>query len=241
MPITSTIARLPKVSDSQKESMFLLHSKYFCNVDRKTFFDDMNEKDWIIILQKEQAIVGFSTLKVIRISVDNVERIYLFSGDTIVDPAYWQESKLAGSFGHFMLRLLIEHKDKSLYWFLISKGYRTYRFLPVYFKRFYPVFDHATPHEYTNLIHAVASYKFNGSYDGQTGLIRHGGQKDRLKAEMCVVPESRRSDPHVRFFLEKNPGYHLGDELACIADISEGNFNTYARRVIKSTTVVWDE
>ena len=241
MPLTSVIARVPRVADSLKESMFQLHCRYFCNVRRETFFHDMSGKDWIILLHNAQELVGFSTLQVIRLPVVGVERVFLFSGDTVVDLAHGQDSTLAGCFGHFMLRLMAENGSTPLYWFLISKGYRTYRFLPVYFKKFYPVHDHAMPPDYVALLQAVATHKFGDTYDARTGLVRLAGSKDRLRPEMCDVPESRLSDPHVRFFLEHNPDYAAGDELTCLADISRENLNKYAWRVIEHTAVTWDE
>jgi len=239
--LTSIIARLATVLESQKESMFLLHSRYFCNVHRDAFFNDMNQKDWVIILRERREIVGFSTLQILRCAVDDAERVFLFSGDTIVDREHWQDSTLAGSFGHLILRAMAEYDHSSLYWFLISKGYRTYRFLPVYFNSFYPAYNRTTPPKYTRLIQAVAILKFGEAYDARTGLVRLAGQKDRLTPEMCEVSEARRKDPHVRFFLEKNPAYCLGDELACIADVARENLNRCAWRAIKNTVVDWNE
>jgi hypothetical protein len=221
--------------------MFLLHSRYFCNVHRDTFFRDMNGKDWVIILHDARDLVGFSTLQVLRLPVEGIERVFLFSGDTVVDLAHGQDSTLAGCFGHFMLRLMAENGGTPLYWFLISKGYRTYRFLPVYFKKFHPVHDRPTPPDYAALLQTVAAHKFGDAYNKHTGLIHLGGRNDRLRPEMCDIPESRRGDPHVRIFLEHNPEYAAGDELACLADISRENLNKYAWRVIEHTAVTWDE
>jgi hypothetical protein len=58
---------------------------------------------------------------------------------------------------------------------------------------------------------------------------------------MCDVPEARRKDPNVHFFLEKNPAYCLGDELACIADVARENLNRCAWRAIRNTVVDWNE
>lgn len=241
MPLKPIIARLSKVTDEQKESMFALHGRYFSNVRREAFFHDMNEKDWVIILKEGQEIAGFSTLQIIRLSVKGVDRIFLFSGDTIVDRAHWRDSMLAGCFGHFMLRLISEHPGAPLYWFLISKGYRTYRFLPVFFNRYYPVYSGEMIDEDAELLQAVATHKFGDAYDPVSGLVRLGGHTDRLRPEMCEIPEGRALDPHVRFFLERNPAYFMGDELACIAEISKANLNRYAWRVIERARVTWDE
>lgn len=241
MPLQSTIASLTRVTDAQKESMFALHRRYFSHVLRETFYRDLNEKGWVIILSAGPEIVGFSTLQLIPLRVLGAQRIFLFSGDTIVDRAHWHDSTLAGCFGHFMLRLIDEHPQTPLHWFLISKGYRTYRFLPVFFNRFYPVHGGATPPDDAALLQAVAAHKFAGAYDPRSGLVRLGGQKDCLRPEMCEIPAGRAQDPHVRFFLERNPAYFKGDELACIADISRANLNRYAWRVIDQARVIWDE
>lgn len=241
MPLHAVIARRAKITAAQQEAMVQLFSRYYSNVSHETFRRDLNEKDWVILLRDGARIVGFSTLQILRLSVQGAERVFLFSGDTIVERAHWRDSKLAGSFGHFMLRLIEQHPRAPIHWFLISKGYRTYRFLPVFFNRFFPVYDRATPPAEADLLRAVATAKFGKAYDPQLNLVRAGKQKDRLRPEMCAIAEGRLSDPHVSYFLKQNPGFSAGDELACIADIAKENLNRYAWRVIQNTKVDWDE
>jgi hypothetical protein len=241
MPLDSAIVKRTKLTDAQKERMFLLHCRYFCNVQLDIFLQDLSEKDWVIMLQDTGQLVGFSTQQVFRLDVAGTERIFLFSGDTIVEPKHWQDSNLAGCFGHLMLRLINEYSDLSIYWLLISKGFRTYRFLPVYFKRFYPVHSEKTPPEYADLMRTAARHKFREAYDAEKGIVQLGKRGDRLKPEMCVIPAGREKDPHVRFFLARNPAFSEGDELVCLADISRENLNQYAWRAIKHTTVDWHE
>ncbi len=221
--------------------MFLLHCRYFCNVQLDIFLRHLHEKNWVIMLQEMEQLVGFSTQQVFHLDVAGKERIFLFSGDTIVEPRHWQDSKLAGCFGHLMLRLMDEYPDMPIYWLLISKGFRTYRFLPVYFKRFYPVHYEKTPPQYADLIREVAQYKFKDAYDAENGIVRSGVQGDRLRPEMCNIPEGRKADPHVRFFLARNPAFSDGNELVCLADISRENLNKYAWRAINNATVTWHE
>lgn len=242
MPLTSVIARIANLTGAQQEGMFLLFTRYFCNVRRPVFLHDLHEKDWVILLRDGPEIVGFSTLQLLRLSIAGADRLFLFSGDTIVDRAHWwRDSALAGSFGQFMLRLIADHPATPRYWFLISKGYRTYRFLPVFFNSFFPAHDRPAPPAGAQLLNAVAAQKFGAAYDPAAGLVRCGGERDHLKPALCDVPPGRARDPHVRFFLERNPAYAQGDELACLAEISEENLSRYAWRVIRNTTVQWDE
>ena len=64
---------------------------------------------------------------------------------------------------------------------------------------------------------------------------------DYLKPEMCKIPAGRTKDSHISFFLEKNPGFIHGDELACIASISLDNLNRAGHRMINNTEVIWYE
>ncbi|MEK7270687.1 MAG: hypothetical protein AAB215_07080 [Planctomycetota bacterium] len=241
MPLNAAIASLSRVSLSETEEMLALHRRYFCHVVRKTFLKDMEEKDWVIILRAGGRIVGFSTIRLIHLTVGGRPCVFLFSGDTIVDRAHWQSSAMAGSFGHFMLRMMDVYGEKDLYWFLISKGHRTYRFLPVFFNRFYPAHDRPTPPRYARILNTVAKHRFGTDYDAKAGIVRMARKKDWLRPFMREVPVSRRSDPHVRFFLSRNPDYRRGDELACLADVSKANLNRLAWRVIRQNTVSWHE
>ncbi|MEN6626493.1 MAG: hypothetical protein ABFD69_09725 [Candidatus Sumerlaeia bacterium] len=241
MPPTCSITATARIADDERERMFALHRRYFCNSRRDVFGRDMSEKDWVILLREGVEIVGFSTLQVIPLRALGEDRVFLFSGDTIVDREHWRDSQLAGGFGHFMLRLMRDFPGRPLHWFLISKGYRTYRFLPVFFNRFYPDHAGAAGPEDAELLRAIATHKFGNAFDAGRGLVRLNGRGDRLNPQMCAIPPGRRLDPHVRFFLERNPGYAGGDELACIAEISRPNLNRRAWRVIERARVAWEE
>ena len=59
-----------------------------------------------------------------------------------------------------MLSLRAAHPDSELYWLLTSKGYKTYRFLPVFFHQFYPCCAAETPALEKELLEGVASQRF---------------------------------------------------------------------------------
>lgn len=236
------IIKISLVSEGEKMEMFNLIKGYFSNFKIEEFFKDMSEKDWVIVLREvDEKIFGFSTIQVIRSKVDGREVVYVFSGDTIVDPHYWQANMLAPAFGFFMLRMIDDYKGIPVYWFLITKGYRTYRFLPIYFRKYYPVYNQETPPEYDRLLKFICTRKFGEWYNPETGVITFNGARDHLNDRMCEIPESKKQNPHIKFFLEKNPYYYQGDELACIADISRENLNRMAYRIMEEKSVQWVE
>jgi len=241
MKVQTTILRQESLAQADREAMVCLYQQYFSSVVNSTFQRDLEEKQWVILLHSNGVLGGFSTAQLFILVVDGSERVCLFSGDTIVDRKFWNSPALAGSFGQLILKALEIAGDRELYWFLISKGYRTYRFLPVFFHEFYPRFDKPTPHRFQEVLDAVSISKFGGAYDRGSGIVRASAKKDRLRQFMQKIPAGREADPHIRFFLQKNPGHTQGDELACIASLRRDNLNKAAWRVIRTTPVVWEE
>jgi len=167
---------------------------------------------------------------VLDFTVDGAPGHALFSGDTIVDRRCWGQNLLAQAWGRLALTLIDEYPGGSLYWFLISKGYKTYRFLPLYFREFYPRFDVATPAWAKAAVEVLARRKYADAFDPVAGIIRAEPGACRLRDGVAAITPARLRDPHVKFFAERNPGHPRGDELCCIAPLNRQNFTLAARR-----------
>lgn len=240
MPLSAVITTPHHLDPTDRQALFQLHSRTFANVVRDTFMEDLAAKDWVMLLRDPAGcVVGFSTAKHLVCADTDADRHFLFSGDTVVDRRHWRDSRLAGCFGHLALHLIDALPARQLHWFLISKGYRTYRFLPVFFRTFYPACDRPTPAPVAALLELAARTRFGGAFDPAAGIISFGGARDRLRPDYSDVPPRVQNDPHVRFFLDRNPGFRQGDELACLAPLNRENFNDLAWRMIRRTPVTW--
>ena len=238
MDYQAGIIKHEELTGAERKDLFLLHRQYYDNVYEDIFLKDLSEKDWIIIIRDGRGqLQGFSTIQLIWLKVEQKEHLYLFSGDTIIREEARNTHALAGAFIHFMYFLIDNHRGIPIHWFLITKGYRTYRFLPVYFKEYYPVFNKAVPVCYQKVLDAVAFHKFGDQYNPQAHLIRYKHEKDRLKPGYALINEGRLKNPAVQFFLAKNPFFYKGDELTCITDICKNNFNPLVDRIRKGTSV----
>ena len=122
----------------------------------------------------------------------------LFSGDTIIDRERWGDHALCHVWGRLALSLIDAHPGAELYWFLISQGYKTYRFLPVFFHEFYPRHDRPTPDRVKAVIDALARGRYPEAYDEGNGVIRATPLQCRLRAGLADVTPERLRDPHVR-------------------------------------------
>lgn len=234
MRLRSSFVEPRRLSGHDRDQMFALMEKCYENLDRKRFDDDLDNK-WLVIEVRDPAseqLVGFSTQVVIDAEVDGQSIQALYSGDTVMSPAHWGDKALANAWGRLALRLIDERGTAPLYWFLTSKGFRTYRYLPLFFRNYAPRAGADVSVADRRLIDALGQLVGGDGYDPVRRILRANRQK--YFAQSGAVEPGLRTDhdPHVRFFVEQNPGYARGDELCCVAPLTRENFTPLAYRVI---------
>ncbi len=84
-----------------------------------------------------------------------------------------------------------EEPATPLYWYLICSGYRTYLYLPLFYRQFYPRYDQPTPELEQRLLDALGRCKL-----GQLGAVEavtvRGAEERYLDA--CAALGQRAGD-----------------------------------------------
>lgn len=219
----SKTIKISSLREVQIEEMFNLFEIFYENVQFERFKHDLLEKTRIIImLDSGKRIQGFSTLFDFDFLHKGKNYRILFSGDTIIAPDYWGTSALTMEFLKNIILLKIKYPTRPVWWFLISKGYKTYLLLANNFMNYYPRFDKKTPHEYSALIQGLSEKLYPGKYNKKTGVIDfHVEDHERLRATIAPITEDLINKyPKIKFFQKKNPDWNKGCELACIGEIN---------------------
>jgi hypothetical protein len=215
-----------------KDSMFVLLHSHFMGVTRETFEADLLEKNWVILLEDEDgALRGFSTLLVYEDRSLGRPVTIVYSGDTIVSRDWWGSSALPLTWLRAVREIVPLYSHEEAYWLLITSGFRTYRFLPVFFREFYPSVHGGA--QARTIVDRIARARFGPRYDEATGIVTLQ-YPQVLVPELVDVPENRAADPHIANFVRLNPGFARGDELVCIARISDDNLTPAGRRMARS-------
>ena len=226
------ICRRETLTASVKAAMLELIQENYLGVKRKDFYRDLSQEDYVILLRKDQQLCGFSTFRLFRHEYSGEQVLVAFSGDTIICKENRNSRILPISFGVLMNSIESEY-DMPLFWMLISKGFRTYRFLPVYFEEFFPVFDRETPAYEKGLIESLSERLFDKRFCPESGVVAGCGQTVKNILEDKEVIE-RRSDPHINFFNCQNPGWINGDELVCLVRYRQSNLNPFIARRLEA-------
>ncbi|MCG8671693.1 MAG: hypothetical protein MI867_19975 [Pseudomonadales bacterium] len=217
------IVAVSDLSDENRRTMHQLMVRYYDHIQWDRFNYDLDEKQHVILLLagKKQEIKGFSTLMLTETNVNGRTVRAIFSGDTVVDQAYWGQRVL----GRFFLKYLFQQKAKHplspLYWLLISKGYKTYLLMANNFTEHYPRFEKATPTDKQKLIDIFATDMFGDCYDQNTGCCQFPESLGQLREGVAHLSKSEiDGNERIKFFVEKNPNWSEGEELVCIAEMT---------------------
>lgn len=215
-----------------RSTMYRLMAEHYDNSQPERFAADLEAKSHLILLEDGAgSLAGFSTVLVYESLALGARVVY--SGDTIIDPQHWGSPCLFYAFGAILKEAMDSlAQGQRAYWFLLSKGIRTYGLLPLFFNDYWPCPSPGPAAQALRpILDSLADEKFGSLYHQASGLIP--AKADYLKPRLAVIPPHKAHQPMVQFFLERNPDYGLGTELACITEIRIDNIKGPARRFVR--------
>lgn len=229
MTLSTSIVQSAEFDDALIDEAFALYRRYYTPTDAAVFEADMRAKSFALLIRDGERLVGFSTAE--KIAPEPAFRV-LYSGDTIIDRAYWGSQVLSYAWLRAAGQIWAEQPTCPLYWMLITKGHRTYRYLPAFSKAYYPSPDWDTPMDMQALIDRLGALKFGARYDPQTGTIRADpALPTRVAEEALGAKRSRYAD----YFAARNPGHREGDELVTLCQLAPETLSPRARRQFLDT------
>ena len=223
-----------------RDAMFALLAAHFAGVDRATFDRDLDEKSCAILLEDDAGVLrGFSTMLVYESVAAGAPVSVIYSGDTIVErvlvgqpgagpdldcrrsercsqPA--NRGKCTGCCSRQGFAPTVSCRCSSATSTRASTRRRRLE-TP-------QLLDVARP----RTIRRVSTTPRRESFDSC-------GRK--CSRRICIRARARKTghepmpDPHIAFFLERNPGFVRGDELVCLTRIDERNLTPAGRRMAR--------
>lgn len=238
----SEVLAIDDLSGSDRDQMFALMDVVYEGVTRAAFERDLAGKDECVVLRRASGeVAGFSSQRFVTVQVDAATvapltgdvptpglttLVGLFSGDTVIHPDHWGTPVLFQTFA----RRYVTDDGPPRWWFLVSKGHRTYRIMPTLFQRFWPNRHGPTPDAALAVMSTYAEALYPG--DLAHGVLEYHRATDRLRPGVAGISESNRRVPDVAFFAQANPGWALGHDLVCLCELTPDNLRPSMRSML---------
>jgi hypothetical protein len=223
------------LSERDRIQMWLVFSKYYHHVSRKKFLTDLKDKSDVILLRDlaSSDVVGFSTLTTYHRNHQGRDFVVIFSGDTVIEKAYWGQTKLHSQFVRYLIACKLANPFTPVYWFLISKGYKTYLLLSRNFPEYWPRHDLDTPAWQQEVIASLASERFGDDFDSEKGIVAYESH-GAVCENVAPIGEEMLKKNDIRFFAERNPNHTLGHELCCLGRVDLGIVMAMAKKWVRN-------
>ena len=214
--LKSRVVLVESLTVDQITSMICLMKESYEGITKYDFTNDLKNKQFCLLIEDKDCVCGFTTIETFQMHWKKSIIDVVFSGDTVIKKEYRNTNILWLSFGKWMLTY---SKNKDLYWFLISKSYRTYRYLTQNFNHFFPSIS-AQDSNLKGIATALAKTKYPNQYSEKENVIKSDARKQYLKiTEQPKIKFSKQES----FYYNLNPGYVNGDELVCVVPYSQEN------------------
>ena len=227
---TTCVRSVERLSAADRAALVALYLAHYDGSSREIVLEDLATKNEVLLLHHDGELVGFTTLELYERDWHGGRIGVVYSGDTVVARAHWGQQALAFRWIARIGELHAQHPERHLYWLLIVKGHRTFKFLPAFGKSFFPhwAIDRS---DLEPLARALASEKFGADYNPVTGCVEPAASRGHVKPEIAQPTSSERGRAAVEFFLARNPHYRLGHELVCLCELDESNMRPLTRRI----------
>lgn len=221
------------VNDKEIKRMFFLMQENYDYISLENFKKDLKNKDYIGVLNdNKNRIQGFTTYVINPKNYFNKHYNILFSGDTVISENFIGSQALTKGWAESVAYFIKKYPTKKLLWYLMSKGYRTYLYLPFFLQKYYPALDKNRNNlKLKKIINEFSNHLFPESWNEKTGIIKFKKKLGQIKLKH-ILKSSEKKNKHIEFFIEKNPGYINGDELVCMAEINIDNLMRFPKKIL---------
>lgn len=228
-------SRVTDVNALSSDTVHAMETLYLENFDGSSntlFRNDLADKDEAILLYHHGQLVGFTTLKFFEVVWRNRPARIVYSGDTIVSPRHWGQQALSFAWIERIGQVKRALPNIPIYWFLLVKGHRTFKYLSTFAKSFHPHWSEPR-YDLKPLADILASEKFGSDYDPESGIVKFATSRGHLNHSIAYASAEEMCKASTRFFFERNPGYLHGHELVCICELESFNMRPLAARVFR--------
>lgn len=228
----SSVVAVKDLADHTIARMADLYLANYEGTSPSLFRHDLADKDEVLLLYSGDELVGFTTLLVYSTDYSNSPIRVVYSGDTIVARQDWGQQELAFAWIAHIGKIKAQAPGTPLYWLLLVKGHRTFKYLSAFGKSFYPHWCEERK-DLKPLLDQLARSRFGRDYNPHSGVVEYSSSRGHLTSSIAFATKNELAKEATQFFMKRNPGYRNGHELVCLCELELFNMKPLTARIFR--------
>lgn len=232
-PLRTSIVDPAALTAERRAAMFALLAVWFEGYGEAYFNEELADLDQCVIQEEEETgeLAGFATLYRKEPVIGGVAVGILHTAHCMLHRRHWGSNGLVRAMvGHFIDQARADGGGRPWYWTYSAVGYRSYRYMPLLFRRHGP-HPEAPPDPLDRAVRDwVGRECFEQYYDPEAGLVDWNWQGYGLTEEARAISEAKLDSPGVALFRRVNPRWADSVEILCHARLDDDNLTDVGRR-----------
>ena len=176
-------------------------------------------------------VVGFSGLRIDRVSIGGVRRLLIYFGQVVIDEPFRGKSLIPMVAAKLCMKYWKDLLFTRLYFWADCLTYKAYLIFAKTIDQCYPTYRYAMPADHREIIHYIGNKYYRDSYNPASGTVH----KDR---KLVCDPAARiarkyTQDKDILFFTKANPLHTEGHGLLTLAPMNRCNLRMLFARYIR--------
>jgi hypothetical protein len=199
----------------------------FVETDRQTWEGKLAAHAEVIVYRGRNSgeVVGMAAVDLLEVTHEGRRAHIIFTSSVLLDERYRGKNLLQRAGLTCFLRTRLRHPLAPIYWFFDTFSYKSYLLLAYNFTEFWPRPDQSIPHWERGLMETLARQGYGDNWDSTQGVVRDQGGK-KLREGVAPISKADLTEPHIRFFQERNPRHEQGEVLVCLAPLTWRNWRS---------------
>ena len=106
-------------------------------------------------------------------------------------------------------------------------------YLPLFFEKYYPAINKSEEADLFPIINKCANAMYGSNWNPEKKVITFDKSHGALKKNHTETTLKKvKSNVHIDFFLQRNPGFENGDELTCMAELKVDNMKRFTKNSV---------
>ena len=216
-----------QLSAATKEEMWSVYQDYY-RYSKQSFMDRIGTNNYYVFYLHRQKLVGFTGLRINRISLNGKTRVMIYFGQAIIQPEFRGKSFWAITGVKVARKFWRDLWKSKVYFWADALSYKAYLVFAKTLLEYYPNREVQTPAITQELIHYLGNKHYPGSFCSLSGTVQKN--LNLVKDRSASIPYWGVHDPDIQFYTKANPQHEAGHGLLTIAPVNRKNVAYLVKR-----------